>query len=56
MVQTPVYLRSDLAPGCRLDVACVIAEDDTSTMVPEGFSLEVDGLGYLHLLNRAAGR
>jgi N-methylhydantoinase A len=56
MVQTPIYLRSDLAPGCRLDGACVIAEDDTSTVVPEGFSLEVDGLGYLHLLNRAAGR
>jgi N-methylhydantoinase A len=56
MVQTPIYLRSDLAPGCRLDGACVIAEDDTSTVVPEGFALEVDGLGYLHLLNRAAGR
>jgi N-methylhydantoinase A len=56
MVQTPIYLRSDLVPGCRLDGACVIAEDDTSTVVPDGFALEVDGLGYLHLMNRAAGR
>jgi N-methylhydantoinase A len=56
MVATPIYLRSDLAPGCRLDGACVIAEDDTSTVVPEGFALEVDGLGNLHLLNRAVGR
>jgi N-methylhydantoinase A len=56
MVQIPIYLRSDLAPGCRLDGACVVAEDDTSTVVPEGFALEVDGLGYLHLRNRAAGR
>jgi N-methylhydantoinase A len=56
MVATPIYLRPDLAPGCRLDGACVIAEDDTSTVVPEGFALEVDGLGNLHLLNRAVGR
>jgi N-methylhydantoinase A len=56
MVETPIYLRSDLAPGCRLDGPCVIAEDDTSTVVPDGFALEVDGLGYLHLLNRRVCR
>jgi N-methylhydantoinase A len=56
MVETPIYLRSDLAPGCRLDGPCVVAEDDTSTVVPEGFSLEVDSLGYLHLLNGGADR
>jgi N-methylhydantoinase A len=55
MVETAIYLRSDLAPGCRIGGPCVIAEDDTSTVVPEGFSLEVDGLGHLHLLNRGAG-
>ena len=37
MVETPIYLRRDLAPGCRLDGPCVIAEDDTSTVVPAGF-------------------
>jgi N-methylhydantoinase A len=56
MMETPIYVRSDLRPGCRLDGPCLVAEDDTSTMVLEGFALEVDGLGYLHLLNRAVGR
>ena len=56
MVETPIYLRPDLAPGCRLDGPCVIAEDDTSTVVPAGFVLEVDGLGHLHLLNEGAAR
>jgi N-methylhydantoinase A len=56
MALTPIYLRLDLAPGCRLQGPCVIAEDDTSTVVPEDFSVEVDGLGYLHLLNRDVGR
>jgi N-methylhydantoinase A len=56
MVQTPIYLRADLAPGCRFDGPCVIAEDDTSTVVPDGFAVRVDGLGYLNLLNRAVDR
>ena len=56
MVTTRIYLRADLAPGCRFDGPCVIAEDDTSTVVPAGFSVEVDGLGYLHLLNQAVDR
>jgi hypothetical protein len=34
----------------------VIAEDDTSTVVPDGFSVAVDGLGYLHLLNQGIDR
>jgi N-methylhydantoinase A len=56
MVETPIFPRPELAPGCRLEGPCVVAEDDTSTVVPEGFALEVDGLGYLHLLNRGVDR
>jgi N-methylhydantoinase A len=56
MVETPIYLRADLAPGCRFDGPCVIAEDDTSTVVPDGFAVEVDGLGSLNLLNQAVDR
>jgi len=56
MVASAVYLRTDLAPGCRLEGPCVIAEDDTSTVVPERFSVAVDGLGYLHLVNQAIER
>jgi N-methylhydantoinase A len=56
MVASPIYRRTDLAPGCRLEGPCVIAEDDTSTVVPDQFTVAVDGLGYLHLLNQALQR
>jgi N-methylhydantoinase A len=56
MVAMPVYQRADLAPGCSFEGPCVIAEDDTSTVVPDGFSVAVDGLGYLHLLNQGIDR
>ena len=47
----PIYWRSDLAPGARINGPAVIAEDDTSTVVSALFEAHVDKFGYI-VLNR----
>jgi N-methylhydantoinase A len=47
----PIYWRSDLAPGAKINGPAVIAEDDTSTVVSALFEAHVDKFGYI-VLNR----
>ncbi len=49
MIETKVYRRDQLLPGAEIAGPALIAEDETSTLVPSGFSLRVDGSGYLIL-------
>jgi N-methylhydantoinase A len=44
-----VFERAALAPGARFSGPCIIAEDETSTLVGPGWSGRVDGYGYLDL-------
>lgn len=45
--KTAVYHRSDLAAGHQLQGPCIIAQDDTTTIVPPGFNIVVDIFGNL---------
>ena len=45
-----VYARAAMPPGCRVTGPCIVAEDETSTLVGPGWRCCVDGLGYLELL------
>jgi len=44
-----VYDRQQMAPGASVPGPCIIAEDETSTLVGPGWSCRVDGLGYLEM-------
>jgi N-methylhydantoinase A len=44
-----VYQRDALAPGMRIEGPALVAEDETTTVVPPGFRLSVNALGYLVL-------
>jgi N-methylhydantoinase A len=44
---TAVYRRDALSPGVSLQGPAVVAEDQTTTLVPQGFRLTVDGQGNL---------
>ncbi len=46
-VQASVYRRADLKPGVRLAGPALVGEDETTTVVPPGFKLAVNALGYL---------
>jgi N-methylhydantoinase A len=45
----PVFERDALAPGMALRGPCIVAEDETSTLVGPGWTCRVDGLGFLDL-------
>jgi N-methylhydantoinase A len=47
VVDTPVYARHELAPGVKIDGPAVIVEGQTTTIIPHGFKLTVNGLSYL---------
>jgi N-methylhydantoinase A len=51
-IDTPVYWRSDLAPGARIKGPAVIAEDETSTVVSPDFDARIDRFGYIELTAR----
>ncbi|MEQ9812266.1 MAG: hydantoinase/oxoprolinase family protein [Azospirillaceae bacterium] len=55
MVNHGLYWRPDLAPGDRLDGPAVIAEDETSTIVPSGFTARIDAAHSIVLERRPAG-
>ena len=55
-IQAHVYRRADLRPGDRCAGPALIAEPQTTTWVPSGFDLDVDGGGGLVLTRRAAPR
>lgn len=44
-----LYSRTRLTPGARFDCPCVVAQDDTTVIVPPGFTGRVDALGNLIL-------
>ena len=44
-----VYDRTQMNPGATVPGPCIIAEDETSTLVGPGWSCRMDGLGYLEL-------
>ena len=47
--EVALFSRADLTPGARFMSPCVIAQDDTTTIVPAGFSGAVDAHGNLIL-------
>jgi N-methylhydantoinase A len=50
VAEWPVYARDAMPPGARVEGPCVVAEDETSTLVGPGWSCRVDGLGYVELV------
>ncbi|MCX8133277.1 MAG: hydantoinase/oxoprolinase family protein [Roseococcus sp.] len=46
----PVYSRAAMRPGARVAGPCIVAEDETSTLVGPGWVCRMDGLGYLELM------
>jgi len=49
MLETAIYRRADLAPGCRVRGPALIVEDQTTTVVSAAFEATVNALGYLVL-------
>ena len=46
-VECPVYWRFDLNPGTRFSGPAVIAEEETTTIVPGHFSASINSLGHI---------
>jgi N-methylhydantoinase A len=47
--EVPVYRRPDLAPGAALAGPAVIVEDETTTIIPRGFTARINPLGCILL-------
>lgn len=47
--QTPVWRRDQLAGGTRIAGPAIIEEDQTTTVVPAGFRLDIDDASHLIL-------
>lgn len=47
--EVALFARTDLTPGAIFSSPCMIAQDDTTTIVPAGFAGTVDGHGNLIL-------
>jgi N-methylhydantoinase A len=54
LTDTPIYWRPDLPPGTSLAGPAVIAEQQTSTLVPARFAAQIDAAGNIVLQRRAA--
>jgi N-methylhydantoinase A len=50
----PVYARTALAVGAWLDGPALVTEEQTTTVVPQGWRASLDGLGHLHLIDQTA--
>ncbi|MFC0218985.1 hydantoinase/oxoprolinase family protein [Pseudochelatococcus lubricantis] len=46
-LETPVYARMQLRAGHCFGAPAIVAQDDTTTVIPPGFSVNVDGFGNL---------
>ena len=55
IVSCPVYPRFELTPGAEVTGPAIIAEDETSTFVPAGFSAVLNSFEYIVMDNRAGG-
>ena len=49
-----IYDRASLQPGSRLSGPAIIAEDETSTLVGNGWTARINGFGYIELRRGAA--
>ena len=49
VAEWPVYDRAAMTPGAAVAGPCIVAEDETSTLVGPGWRCRVDGLRYLEL-------
>ena len=47
MTSAPVYWRFDMKPGAKVKGPCIIAEDETSTIVGANFTATINSLGYI---------
>ena len=52
-VRCPVYSRFDLAPGAELAGPAIIAEEETATFVPAGFSAALNAFEYIVMESRS---
>jgi N-methylhydantoinase A len=48
----PVYWRPDFVPGASISGPAIIAEDETSTIVPANFTASINSLNYIVLQNK----
>lgn len=48
----PVYRRSDLASGAKLNGPCIVDQVDTTTFIKPNWAAEVDTFGVLHLVRK----
>jgi N-methylhydantoinase A len=53
-LEVPVYWRAELDPGAALDGPAIIAEHDTTILVPAACSARVDGRGHVWLERQAS--
>jgi N-methylhydantoinase A len=51
--EVPLYHRDDLRNGHRFEGPAVVAQQDTTVCIPEGFDAEVDSWLNLHLILRS---
>ena len=48
-IEIPLYIRSSLFAGDRFDGPAIVAQPDTTTAIPPGFSVDVDEFGTMHI-------
>jgi N-methylhydantoinase A len=53
VAEWPVFGRTAMAPGASVTGPCIVAEDETSTLVGPGWTCRIDGLGSLELTRLA---
>ena len=54
--EAPVFWREDLRPGAQIRGPALIAEDQTTTVVPASFDASINALGYIVLTRKARRR
>ena len=52
----PLYWRFDLAPGAVVEGPAILAEDETTTLVPASFVARINALGYIVMQRRQESR
>ncbi|HVL58607.1 MAG TPA: hypothetical protein VM491_19060, partial [Burkholderiaceae bacterium] len=52
--RVPLYWRFDLQPGATVEGPAIVAEEETSTLVPAGFAAHVNAVGYI-VVERISG-
>lgn len=53
-IEAGVYARADLRPGAQIDGPAILVEDETTTLVTNGFGATLNGLGQIVLTKGAA--